>query len=79
MYVCKSFCFILKCINFITEIFVFATHRYETLLELGRQRRQKLEESCKAYQLVREAGELSLWITDKVSHHILFDLQPFDL
>ena len=34
-------------------------------MELGRQRRQKLEESCKAYQLVREAGELAQWINDK--------------
>lgn len=40
--------------------------RYENLLELGSQRKQKLEESCKAYQLVREAGELAQWITDKV-------------
>ena len=40
--------------------------RYENLLELGQQRRQKLEESCKAFQLVREAGELAQWITDKV-------------
>lgn len=39
--------------------------QYENLLELARQRRQKLEESCKAYQLVREAGELAQWITDK--------------
>ena len=39
--------------------------RYDTLLDLGRQRRQKLEESCKAYQLVREAGELAQWINDK--------------
>ena len=34
-------------------------------MELGHQRRQKLEESCKAYQLVREAGELAQWINDK--------------
>ena len=39
--------------------------RYGNLLELGRQRREKLEESCKAYQLVREAGELAQWIDDK--------------
>ena len=39
--------------------------RYDNLMELGRQRRQKLEESCKAYQLVREAGELAQWINDK--------------
>lgn len=39
--------------------------QYKTLLDLGNQRREKLEESCKAYQLVREAGELAQWIADK--------------
>lgn len=33
---------------------------------MGRQRKEKLTESCKAYQLVREAGELAQWINDKV-------------
>jgi len=42
------------------------SYRYENLLDLGRQRRQKLEEYHKAYQLVREAGELAHWITEKV-------------
>lgn len=40
--------------------------QYGNLLELGKQRKEKLEESCKAYQLVREAGELAQWIADKV-------------
>ena len=42
-------------------------NQYATLLDLGNQRKEKLEESCKAYQLVREAGELAQWIADKVS------------
>lgn len=40
-------------------------NQYGNLLDLGRQRKEKLEESCKAYQLVREAGELAQWIADK--------------
>ncbi len=39
--------------------------RYQNLLDMGNQRREKLEESRKAYQLVREAGELAQWINDK--------------
>ena len=40
--------------------------QYKNLLDLGGQRKEKLGESCKAYQLVREAGELAQWIADKV-------------
>ena len=40
-------------------------NQYDNLKDLGRQRREKLEESCKAYQLVREAGELAQWIDNK--------------
>ena len=40
-------------------------YRYQNLLDVGNQRREKLEESRKAYQLVREAGELAQWINDK--------------
>ena len=39
--------------------------QYDNLLGLGRERKAKLEESCKAYQLVREAAELAQWIKDK--------------
>ncbi|XP_022242846.1 spectrin alpha chain-like isoform X2 [Limulus polyphemus] len=39
--------------------------QYENLLSLGWERHQKLEETCKAYQLVREAAELGQWIKDK--------------
>ena len=48
-------------------------NQYGNLLDLGRQRKEKLEESCKAYQLVREAGELAQWIADKVSMICIFD------
>ncbi|ESO09912.1 hypothetical protein HELRODRAFT_156368 [Helobdella robusta] len=40
-------------------------NQYKNLLDLGNQRKEKLDESCKAYQLVREAGELAQWIADK--------------
>ncbi|GFT44789.1 spectrin alpha chain [Nephila pilipes] len=39
--------------------------QYENLMGLGQERRNKLEESCKAYQLVREAAELAQWLKDK--------------
>lgn len=39
--------------------------QYDNLLGSGRERKAKLEESCKAYQLVREAAELAQWIKDK--------------
>ena len=38
---------------------------YANLLSLGNQRKDKLEESCKAYQLVREAEELAQWIKER--------------
>lgn len=44
---------------------MFDFNRYANLLDLGNQRREKLTESCKAYQLVREAAELASWITEK--------------
>ena len=42
-----------------------STSRYANLLDLGNQRREKIQESCKAYQLVREAADLAAWITEK--------------
>lgn len=39
--------------------------QYENLLASGRERKSKLEEACRAYQLVREAAELTQWIKDK--------------
>jgi len=49
-------------------------NQYGNLLDLGRQRKEKLEESCKAYQLVREAGELAQWIADKVLTRLTTEL-----
>lgn len=40
--------------------------QYHRLLLLGEQRRRKLEEACKGYQLLREANELADWIRSKV-------------
>ncbi|XP_064649219.1 spectrin alpha chain-like isoform X2 [Lineus longissimus] len=39
--------------------------QYEHLLTLGKKRKDKLIESSRAYQLVREASELVQWIQDK--------------
>lgn len=41
--------------------------QYEHLLALARERQNKLNETVKAYVLVREASELATWIKDKVS------------
>lgn len=40
--------------------------QYEHLLDLANERQKKLNETVKAYVLVREAAELSNWIKDKV-------------
>ena len=58
------FSFIYSSIHSLIHSFHF---RYDNLIDLGSQRREKLEESCKAYQLVREAGELAQWIQSKVN------------
>ncbi|RWS27338.1 hypothetical protein B4U80_10632, partial [Leptotrombidium deliense] len=42
--------------------------QYDNLLALSRERKAKLEEACRAYQLVREANELHQWIKDKEVH-----------
>ncbi|GFO16769.1 spectrin alpha chain [Plakobranchus ocellatus] len=39
--------------------------QYANLLDLANQRRENVQESCRAYQLVREAAELAAWITEK--------------
>jgi spectrin alpha len=41
---------------------------YENPLELGNQRRRRPDETCKAYQLVSEAQDLSKWIKNKDKH-----------
>merc|ERR1712223_512113 len=35
---------------------------YDNLIALGSERAQRLQETCRAYQLVREAAEMSNWI-----------------
>jgi spectrin alpha len=39
--------------------------QYQKLLMMGEQRRRKLEEACKAYQLLREANDLAEWIRSR--------------
>ncbi len=57
--------------------------QYDNLLALGRERKTKLEESCKAYQLVREAAELAQWIKDKEQiaavHEVGDDLEQVEV
>ncbi|CDW52174.1 Spectrin alpha chain [Trichuris trichiura] len=56
---------------------------YSCLLDLGNQRRKKLEEACKGYQLLREANELAEWIRSKeqlaVSQEIGQDLEEVEI
>ncbi|KAJ8920410.1 hypothetical protein NQ315_005276 [Exocentrus adspersus] len=42
--------------------------QYDRLLALANERRNKLDETVKAYVLVREAAELAGWIKDKEMH-----------
>lgn len=42
--------------------------QYDQLLSLARERQNKLNETVKAYVLVREAAELATWIKDKEMH-----------
>lgn len=42
--------------------------QYDRLLSLARERQNKLNETVKAYVLVREASELTTWIKDKEMH-----------
>ncbi|CAG9856863.1 unnamed protein product [Phyllotreta striolata] len=42
--------------------------QYDRLLQLANERRNKLDETVKAYVLVREAAELAGWIKDKEMH-----------
>uniref|UniRef100_A0A4W3JJS0 Spectrin alpha, non-erythrocytic 1 n=1 Tax=Callorhinchus milii TaxID=7868 RepID=A0A4W3JJS0_CALMI len=40
-------------------------NQYQSLLELGRKRKEMLEKSCKKFMLFREANELQQWINEK--------------
>ncbi|XP_026684501.1 spectrin alpha chain, partial [Diaphorina citri] len=42
--------------------------QYDQLISLARERQNKLNETVKAYVLVREAAELATWIKDKEMH-----------
>ncbi|XP_011311624.1 spectrin alpha chain isoform X1 [Fopius arisanus] len=42
--------------------------QYDDLLQLAHERQNKLNETAKAYVLVREAAELATWIKDKENH-----------
>lgn len=42
--------------------------QYDNLISLARERQNKLNETCKAYVLFREAADLSSWIKDKENH-----------
>jgi spectrin alpha len=48
--------------------------QYDNLLALARERQNKLNETVKAYVLVREAADLSTWIKDKESHAHVTDV-----
>ena len=56
---------------------------YDNLIELGSQRRKRLEETCQAYKLVREAQELSNWIRTKevvaTIHDVSDDLEQVEV
>uniref|UniRef100_A0A069DXZ1 Putative beta-spectrin n=1 Tax=Panstrongylus megistus TaxID=65343 RepID=A0A069DXZ1_9HEMI len=48
--------------------------QYKRLLDLARERQNKLNETVKAYVLVREAAELATWIKDKENHAQVQDI-----
>ncbi|XP_035787487.1 spectrin alpha chain isoform X2 [Anopheles albimanus] len=48
--------------------------QYDNLLALARERQNKLNETVKAYVLVREAADLAAWIKDKESHAQIKDV-----
>ncbi len=47
---------------------------YENILNLGKERAKRLKETCKAYELVRDAAELSNWIKTKEQHAQIEDV-----
>ncbi|XP_055377124.1 spectrin alpha chain isoform X3 [Condylostylus longicornis] len=48
--------------------------QYDNLLALARERQNKLNETVKAYVLVREAADLAAWIKDKETHAQVVDV-----
>ena len=53
--------------------------QYESIMNLGQERAKKLSETCKAYELVRDAAELSNWIKGKEQHAIIEEYTDTDL
>ncbi|KAH8239266.1 hypothetical protein KR032_002631 [Drosophila birchii] len=53
--------------------------QYDNLLALARERQNKLNETVKAYVLVREAADLAQWIRDKENHAQIADVVGEDL
>ncbi|BFZ06026.1 hypothetical protein BsWGS_09066 [Bradybaena similaris] len=56
--------------NLMDDFTISARHnqietQYAKLLDLAKQRCENVQESCRAYQLVREAADLASWITEK--------------
>merc|ERR1712223_1825139 len=49
--------------------------RYDNLVSLGNDRGKRLQDTRRAYQLVREAAELSNWIMNKEQHIQLSDFK----
>ena len=41
------------------------THRYALIQRLSRERKQRLEESKKKFNLTREVNELDHWLNDR--------------
>ena len=48
--------------------------QYESLMNLAKDRAKRLNETCKAYELVRDAAELSNWIKAKEQHAEIEDV-----
>lgn len=48
--------------------------QYDNLIAMARERQNKLNETVKAYVLVREAADLATWIKDKESHAQVTDV-----
>ncbi|CRL06706.1 CLUMA_CG019447, isoform A [Clunio marinus] len=49
-------------------------NQYDNLLAMARERQNKLNETVKAYVLVREAADLASWIRDKENHAQIKDV-----
>ena len=48
--------------------------QYENIMNLGKERAKRLKETCKAYELVRDAAELSNWIKAQTNSPIVEEI-----